>query len=684
MDPALGTEARGWRRFLAAHPTGVVVGSLGLIAFLHYLTPQIRILPPVVTEFLGRHPLERTLFVLPMALATLAFGQHGGLFAVGAAVLLMLPRALWLSPHPHDALMETAAVALVGWVVMSVIESQEREKELRQKAVSRLNAANAISATVARSLELEQILADALDKVLEVTGLETGLIFLADPQTSELTLKAWRGVTEESAEELRRLVPVEGPWRRVVESGEPLVVQDVPADLRALRREGIRSKILVPLRSKDSVQGVLAVGTRAFRQTQTEELDLLTAIGNEIGVAVENARLHEEVGRKLQIQMRLNEVAERILSVLELDKIMPAVLRSAQELTGADGGGIALLEGEGAHGFCTFRFPSDPACGAVGIERAVEPEVVQTRRPVVADDYRAHPGAMPALVDAGVANLVAVPILCGEHLFGTLTLFHFKGSKRFVEGDVAVAVELGRQTGIAIENARLYQSMRFYVRQITRAQENERKRIARELHDETMQGLVVISRRLEGLSVLADRLPEAADRIAAVQELLKETARGVRRFAQDLRPPMLDHLGLVASVEALAGDLREKNGIEASVRVTGVPRRLEPEEELVLFRIVQEAMSNARRHSGATKVALHMAFETSHVRVSVSDNGCGFSVPARIDNLLCGGKLGLIGMSERARTLGGTLDIRSEPDHGSIITVEVPSQPHAETEEAAA
>lgn len=160
-----------------------------------------------------------------------------------------------------------------------------------------------------------------------------------------------------------------------------------------------------------------------------------------------------------------------------------------------------------------------------------------------------------------------------------------------------------------------------------------------------------------------------------LQDLLAETMRGMRRFVQDLRPPMLDHLGLVASVEALAGDLQEHHGIEAVVRVAGEPRRLGLEEELVLYRIVQEAIGNTRRHSAASRVEVHMEFDADAVRVSVSDDGCGFAVPKRIDAYVSEEKLGLIGMKERARTLGGELTIRSKPGLGTRVTVEIPTQP---------
>jgi len=238
-----------------------------------------------------------------------------------------------------------------------------------------------------------------------------------------------------------------------------------------------------------------------------------------------------------------------------------------------------------------------------------------------------------------------------------------------------------RMIEVAVDNARLYESARFYARQITRAQEEERKRIARDLHDETIQVLVTISRRLE-LATLPQQSPEATVRcLVDLQELVSDTLRGLRRFVQDLRPPALDHLGLVAALVSLANDLEEETGIEVEVKVEGEAQRLAPEQELGLFRIFQEALTNVRRHSEATQVTVEVAFYPGRMRMLIRDNGRGFAVPQRMDDLVSTGKLGLIGMVERARLFGGALVIQSEPGEGTTVVVDVPMQPGQKSED---
>jgi signal transduction histidine kinase len=192
--------------------------------------------------------------------------------------------------------------------------------------------------------------------------------------------------------------------------------------------------------------------------------------------------------------------------------------------------------------------------------------------------------------------------------------------------------------------------------------------------------LILLSRRLEATITPGEPLSEATrQRLQSLQELIRDISGGIRRFIRDLRPPTLDHLGLVATVEGLTRDLIEKDGIDAKLQVTGNVERLAPEKELVLFRIAQEALNNARRHSGASRATVWLAFCEDRVRMVIDDNGCGFPVPERMDDLVSMGRLGLVGMHERAQTLGGTLTIHSAPGQGTTVTANIPVQPRSQS-----
>jgi signal transduction histidine kinase len=657
----------------------ILAATLAGLTALHYLTPQTRPLPltPYIIE---RHAVERIIFLLPIAGATFAFGQTGGVIMLTLSVLIMLPRVFFLSSYPGDALVETMAVGLVGGAMIWMIETQENEKRLRQKAVLRLRALNAVASILTESLELEQILHDALNKVLEVMGLQVGLVFILDKPDQELVLTASQGLAQ-PLQEVGRIKVGMGCCGSVAQTGELMPVRgDCPIPCPpglSMQEAGLHAQLIVPLKSKGQVQGVLVVATRTMRQFHPDELELVTAIGNEIGVAIENAQLHQDMARQLQIEHRLNQVAEEITSELELDNILPKVLKTAQELLGADAGVIALLDRERnlIHYPYLSNLPQELSQVTVPREEGLSGQVLATGRPVIIADYQSYPAAIPAFAQAGVASVVGVPMMSGDQLFGALLVGSLYEAKNFSNRDVAILAGVGRQAGIAIENAYLYENMRFYTRQITRAQEDERKRIARELHDDTIQALIGMSRRLEALATSGERQQLGRDTIRRIEELealADNMIRSVRRFSQDLRPATLDDLGLLPALDGLTTDMTERDGIQTDLRVTGTTRRLGPEVELTLFRIAQEALNNVRKHAQATLVTVTVQFTDNDVQMIIQDNGKGFTPPALTGDLAAWGKLGLMGMRERARLLQGILTIHSEPGQGTCVNVCVP------------
>jgi signal transduction histidine kinase len=233
---------------------------------------------------------------------------------------------------------------------------------------------------------------------------------------------------------------------------------------------------------------------------------------------------------------------------------------------------------------------------------------------------------------------------------------------------------------MALEKAKLYaqrermeENLHFYLQQITRAQEEERKRIARELHDDTIQALVIHSRRLDELAS-DESMPVEKMRVR-LEDLLEDTneiVHGVRRMSRDLRPATLDRLGLLPALERLAADASQEGQLAVEVRTTGRERRLTDEAAIALFRIAQEALNNVRRHAQASRVDIMVEYMDSRLRLTVSDDGKGFARNAPLSALPRHGKLGLAGMEERAHLLGGEATIESELGKGTRVTVEVP------------
>ena len=223
------------------------------------------------------------------------------------------------------------------------------------------------------------------------------------------------------------------------------------------------------------------------------------------------------------------------------------------------------------------------------------------------------------------------------------------------------------------EQRRLDENLKFYILQATRAQEEERKRIALELHDDTIQSLIVLSRQLDALTSVKEGISdEVREKLEDLWQQTDSILQGLRRLSQDLRPAMLDRLGLLPSIEWLAENAREYSGIDTRVEIIGEEHRLPEEVAVNLFRITQEAISNIRKHSGATRADITVEFEKDLARVTISDNGSGFEVPEKTGDLAKHGKLGLAGMQERARLIGGSLTVKSEIGVGTTIIIEAP------------
>jgi len=226
-----------------------------------------------------------------------------------------------------------------------------------------------------------------------------------------------------------------------------------------------------------------------------------------------------------------------------------------------------------------------------------------------------------------------------------------------------------------IVQKQMQEKLRFYLGEVTRAQEEERRRIARELHDDIAQDLVILLRQMDKPISSADHLsPQDTTLLEKLRQQTSKILDEVHRFSQDLRPSVLDDLGLLAALEWLTSDLTNHFGIAIDMVVLGSVRRLPPEIELVLFRIVQEALRNVWKHSGASRAWVSLEFGDDKAVLTVKDDGKGFELTERIEDLAVAGKFGLVGMQERAQLIGGKLTLQSGPGKGTTVTAEVPTQ----------
>ncbi len=224
-------------------------------------------------------------------------------------------------------------------------------------------------------------------------------------------------------------------------------------------------------------------------------------------------------------------------------------------------------------------------------------------------------------------------------------------------------------------------AMQDYIAVLTKTQEDERKRLARELHDETVQSLIALSQRVTMLELdlvesaggphPAVAVPQARERLAELAGMLAHTLGEVRGLIRNLRPIYLEELGLVAAIEMLVEGVR-KNGLSAQFEAKGEERRLAPEVEMAAYRIAQEGLGNVTRHAAASELAVTLEYVPEGIALTVEDNGAGFQPPDVPSDLATQGHFGLLGMYERATRLGGHFSVRAAPGAGTCIIAFLP------------
>lgn len=274
-----------------------------------------------------------------------------------------------------------------------------------------------------------------------------------------------------------------------------------------------------------------------------------------------------------------------------------------------------------------------------------------------------------AALNFGVEGALPTALLCVALSLPNVFLFHEGAQRLGVLTQLTLLLVLGVIVAARVDREQrakeraesanrglqdAQDSLRSYVQLAMRAQESERQRLSRELHDETIQDLVVVRNRLRGPHQPGETLDERARLLASG---IDRSIDDIRRLCRALRPSILDNLGLIPAIEALTGEVRLHSKLDVSMDVEGTPIRLQPEAELAVYRVVQEALHNVERHASATQAAVELSYDQPGTRVSIVDDGRGFDPKqaAQTD------RLGLVGMRERARLVGGELQVsRSE------------------------
>jgi len=398
-----------------------------------------------------------------------------------------------------------------------------------------------------------------------------------------------------------------------------------------------------------------------------EDEEMVSLLAAQAAVAVENARLYESATSWSQQLESLNEIGGALVGELELGPLLDLVTSRLRELIGArlvaialpagDALRIAAADGEGAADLEAINsLEHDSKTGRV-LERGRSERIDSLLEdPEVNQDIARRLGASTGLY---------VPLLARERPIGVLVAHDKLGpDPRFSSADLRLAEQFANRAAIAVDLSR--RVARDALRRVVSGQELERRRLARELHDETGQALTSI---LLGLRAVEEAAGPDAMRTAAsnLRELVVGTLQDVRRLAVQLRPKALDDFGLVAAVEHLVQTFSEATAIRVDLEAQLGDARLPAEVETTLYRIVQEALTNIVKHAGASRVSILLVRRRGTATVVIEDDGQGFDLAELRDE-----GMGIIGMRERVELHEGRLTVESTPGSGATLAAEVP------------
>jgi signal transduction histidine kinase len=405
----------------------------------------------------------------------------------------------------------------------------------------------------------------------------------------------------------------------------------------------------------------------------------LKSIGSAISLVAEHTLLRERLS-----QLNLfYQVAQSMASTLDLDKVLDNTMQLATAVLDANASALLLVDEanqelvfEYVYGELGNRLQKQ----RTGLDEGIAGWVVMHGEPVLANDVDRDPRFHP-LVDSRsgfeTQSMVCVPIQSRGKVLGALEALNKRTGQGFDEEDLALMVTTANQAAIAIENARLYQSLRDERDRILQAQEDVRRQVARNLHDGTVQFLSAIAMGIDHLERLLDLKPEAArSELDALRDLTRQATQQARLALFELRPLILETQGLVPALEAYVQQLQGSEAFGIHLDAIDKFPGMEDSIAATIFAIVQEAVNNSKKHAAARDVWLRLSTENGWIQIVIEDNGKGFDAEAVDRDYDRRGSIGLLSMRERAELIEGHLSIESRhepPNTGTKVILRVPN-----------
>jgi signal transduction histidine kinase len=524
---------------------------------------------------------------------------------------------------------------------------------------------------LAEDLDLETLLGRIVEAARDLTGAHYAALGVLDADGTALERFLTSGLADEEIARIGDLPRGRGVLGELIRHPQPLRLTDVGDHPRSygfpVGHPPMHGFLGVPIRVRGEVYGNLYLTEKDGGEFDEEDEEVVSRLADWAGVAIDNARLygsvtqrHADLERTVEVLETNVEIARAIGAATDLEPVLELIVKRARALVEARAVAVGLVSG-GELALVTVAGP-------------LGRDLIGSRIPWDADtgDPAAMPDGLRELLarDAGADAVLSVPLIFRDQKLGILAAVDRQvQGPRFNEHDKRLLSAFAASASIAVASAQ--RATQRALRQSLAASERERTRWARELHDETLQDLAALRVLLTGARNAAD-VDSLAAAVEQAIERLAEMSGALRALISDLRPALLDQLGLEPALRSLAergaqswslpiqleADLAYESGRS--------PDRLAPDLELGVYRVVQEALTNAAKHAEASSVQVRIVEEDAVLRVLVRDDGRGFDTSAAHEGF------GLTGMRERIEQHGGTLGVDSTLEGGTDVVAEIP------------
>lgn len=519
--------------------------------------------------------------------------------------------------------------------------------------------------------DVPDLLASSLERLVEFWPAQAGALLYQSPHSEVVSVE--HGPMSNEARLM--IEQARTSFQRREEGGEPTIGYYSLEDGRDL--------LELPLQSSGLGVGLLHLvvedtGEKISGSTMTikPDEDLMILLVRAIGGEADKLAMLQRAERDLRELRLLSEIGQALSSNLDLYSLLNDIKLHAPEVVGAERCSIFTLDNK--RNELVLDIPGDEREFRIPTDRGIAGWVATHGIPQIVNDVEQDPrwyNGIGREVDFITRSLVCVPMRVKGRVIGVVQLLNKRDGQEFTEQDVQLLSTLASQAGIAIENARLYRSLKQERDRLLSKEEEVRHTIARDLHDGPAQSLSAIAMNIEFIKKLLVAMPDrVAPELDTLAELVVKTTHDIRTLLFELRPLGLETQGLLSTLQQYVSRWRDPSGRGTQLRLEAPPTlpRLSHEVEAATFIILQEAVNNARKHAEATEITIYIYEEEDHLVASVRDRGRGFDVAITEANYATRGSLGLVNMKERACLIGSELRLRSIPGEGTTVELRIP------------